>query len=709
MNKTNLKNRTTIDWAKEYLNRGFAPIPVKANAKEPIISNWPKAEFTEEDLHDHFDHSQNIGIVLGDRSNGLVDVDLDCPEALLLSDGLLPKTGIIFGRKSRPGSHRAYLCKDAERHIAFKHPSTKEVLVELRANGHQTVFPGSKVLGELVEFDVDELPAQISWAELQRSASLLATGCLLVRCWNEGNRHDLSLAVAGTLASAGCTRQEAEQLVQAICQAAHDDDVADRMNSVRTTFEKFESSRAVKGFKALAAATSEAIANSIWKWVAPEKPIAEEQVPLDSMALQSDASAAVAFADRMSRTLLYCGATDSWYLRNNSVHRKVGKQVVQGLAMEFLREVAAGAYVQIATKLESRNRINAVADLCRHHLAVESDQIDADLMLAGCKDGTVIDLFDLSVVERPSTVITKTLGTSLDPKAECPVWTKFLNRIFEGHQEVITFLQRAVGYTLTGRVDEQCLFLLLGDGSNGKSTFLNVLQQLFGDYAGNTPMHSLTVQRSEQTYDLASLVGKRFVSAIESEVGQKLAEARVKSITGGDPVTCRPIYKEQFTYQPQFKLWLATNNLPRIDNPGIAIWRRICLVKFPVTINEVERDGTLGDRLAQELPGILNWAIEGLRAYRKEGLNPPASMRAEKDLYKAHSDSVQQFIETCCGCSSYAKTTAKTLYDSYKSWCENSNIDPVSKQMFGKTLGGKGYVSKKGRAGNSWIGLRLVD
>lgn len=223
----------------------------------------------------------------------------------------------------------------------------------------------------------------------------------------------------------------------------------------------------------------------------------------------------------------------------------------------------------------------------------------------------------------------------------------------------------------------------------------------------NTP--PLTVHRDDENhYDLAPLVGKRFVCASEIEVGKRLAENKIKSITGGDAITCRGLYQNFFTYQPQFKLWLATNNLPRVAGTDVAIWRRIHVVRFPFTIPEAERDGSLGDRLVQELPGILNWALFGLAEWQRRGLSPPDAVRKETEQYKEQSDSVEQFIGCCCLKNPAAKTSTKQLYDRYNSWCEQSGIDPVPKQVFGKNLRQKAYTPFKANTGNGWKGLILI-
>ena len=230
----------------------------------------------------------------------------------------------------------------------------------------------------------------------------------------------------------------------------------------------------------------------------------------------------------------------------------------------------------------SKGKIDNLLTLSRHHLRVDPELLDASKHLIGCADGAVLDL-DTQQFTSDGPLVTKAVRCHFDPQADCPEFKKFLRQIFAENEAVISFVQRAVGYSLSGHVSEQCLFILVGKGSNGKSTLLNVLQHVLGDYAATTPAQTLMVNRhgSEQTNDLAKLVGIRFVTAAETEKGQRLAESKIKRITGGDRIACRELYKNLFEYEPQFKIWLATNDLPQFSGGDHSISRRIRVIQFP--------------------------------------------------------------------------------------------------------------------------------
>jgi putative DNA primase/helicase len=278
-------------------------------------------------------------------------------------------------------------------------------------------------------------------------------------------------------------------------------------------------------------------------------------------------------------------------------------------------------------------------------------------------------------------------------------------------QSVRDFLQRAMGYTLSGTAQEQCLLVMIGVGANGKSTFANTMAKMMGDYAGTTPMTTLTVQKYNNPAgnDLAELVGKRFVYAAEGEGSDTLAEAKVKWMTGGEPITARKLYKNFFTFTPAFTLWLATNELPRVQGTTEGIWRRFNVIEFPITIPASRRDHNLSRKLLGELPGILNFALEGYRAWKREGLNAPPQIRQATNSYRNENDTVQQFIDSCCELEISAKETTISLHSSFELWCAMSGMPTVDRVKFGKEMKRHGFESFHSSSGNGWRGLKLKD
>lgn len=206
-------------------------------------------------------------------------------------------------------------------------------------------------------------------------------------------------------------------------------------------------------------------------------------------------------------------------------------------------------------------------------------------------------------------------------------------------------MQKAVGYSLTGSTEEQCLFILHGTGANGKSTFLNTISTMLGDYARQTPTDALLVKRGDGlSNDVARLHGARLVSAVEVEGGRRLAEAQVKQLTGGDLIAARFLYQEFFEFRPAFKLFLGVNHTPVIQGTDHGIWRRIHLVPFTVTIAKEDQDKRLGEKLRAERSGILRWAVEGGLAWQAEGLEPPLVVSMATEEYRAEMAILARFL-----------------------------------------------------------------
>ncbi len=372
---------------------------------------------------------------------------------------------------------------------------------------------------------------------------------------------------------------------------------------------------------------------------------------------------------------------------------------------------AAAATAKWAKKSEGDPRMSAILSIARSEpgIPVLPDALDRDPMLLNCKNGTL----DLRTGElrphRREDLITKCVSVEYDPTAECRVWLAFLDKIMGGKSDMVAFLQRAVGYSLTGSIREQCLFLLHGTGSNGKSTYLEVLRELLADYCEQTDFATFLEKKNDQIRnDVARLRGARFVSAVEVAEARRLDEALIKSVTGGDTVTARFLYGEFFEFVPAFKLWLAANHKPVIRGTDHAIWRRVRLVPFTVTIPDEEQDKDLPAKLKAELPGILRWAVEGCLAWQRDGLRPPEEVIKATASYREENDIVGQFVTENCIVSSGSKATAKALYAAYVAWADANGERPMTQNAFGRRLAERGFERKKS-GGIWWHGIELLE
>jgi putative DNA primase/helicase len=374
----------------------------------------------------------------------------------------------------------------------------------------------------------------------------------------------------------------------------------------------------------------------------------------------------------------------------------------------------AKAIAKHAAASQQRPRMEAMLHMAQSELPAVPSSFDASDFLLNLDNGT-LDLKTLTLCDHlRDDRITKLAPVALDPAARCPHWLAFLDRIYSGDAELIAFLQRAVGYSLTASTSEQVLFLLHGTGANGKSTLLETLLALMGDYARPTEFRTLLARDSSDAVrnDLAALVALRLVTSVEVGRGKRLDEAMVKQITGGDTITARRLFQEFFDFKPRFKLWLAANVQPEIRGVDEGIWRRVLMVPHDVFIPPEERDRDLPVKLIAELPGILNWAIEGLRAWRRIGLAPPDKVRAATAEYRADMDMLGDFLDARCavGVGFHAATGA--LYSAYEGWAFDNGEEPVKKRTFGAMLKERGFrddtMTIGGRKQRVKLGLALV-
>lgn len=342
-------------------------------------------------------------------------------------------------------------------------------------------------------------------------------------------------------------------------------------------------------------------------------------------------------------------------------------------------------------------------------IATTIDLWDANPDLIATPNGYTVDLANGQPRQpRQSDYISMASGIKWQPDADCPRWAQFLHEVFGGDQALIAYIQRAVGYSLTGHTHEQKLFLLHGHGANGKSVFLEVLSWLAGDFhaAAGFATFDADTRRDSKNDDLAALKGKRLVCIIETDEDRRLAESRVKAITGGDAISCRFLYGRYFSYRPTFKIWLAVNHKPTIHGTDFGIWRRLVLIPFLATFTGAKMDKKLPAKLRSEGAGILNWAIEGARAWYRDGLGTCTTVEEAVRGYKTESDVIGLWIDQRCLLADNLKAEAGELYGNYRLWAEVNGMRPMTSQAWGRRMGERTGLEKR-RYTYHGIGLRL--
>lgn len=376
------------------------------------------------------------------------------------------------------------------------------------------------------------------------------------------------------------------------------------------------------------------------------------------------------------------------------------------------REDIADLVRKHASSSQSRSHINSVKGLLKSELLVNQSDFDSDDFLLGVKNGVVDLESGQRIKAERNQHITKQANVNFNARTECPSWLKFLDEIMCGDTEMVEYLQKIVGYLLTGDTREQAMFFFYGHGANGKSTFINVINQLMGDHAAALNSDVLMLRKggngSGATPDIAGLVGARLAIANELEEGSVLSEVLVKSITGGDPVSCRHLYGKPFSYTPKYKLVMIGNHKPNIRGTDHGIWRRIRFVEFGASFKGTQRDLNLEFKLLNELPGILNWAIEGCLKWQLEGLVSPEKVIKQTSDYQNEQDIIQNWIDERCDIKNRSGEDFEyldKLFERYCDWAKSSKEWELRKRQFSQKLEEKGFVKARQKQGMIFRGI----
>ncbi|MDQ3696083.1 MAG: phage/plasmid primase, P4 family [Chloroflexota bacterium] len=645
--------------------------------------------------------------------------------------------------------------------------------VDIRADGgYFIVAPSRHASGRCYEwlpgrspFDVDPPELPVTWldflcrnqrerppadstgiGDFELSADqIAAVVAILAPYYVEGIRHDLTLAFAGWLGQ----QQYCEASVAAAIErlALRDAELRGRLRNVVSTFNRLAARESVLGWHRL----KELLPDSTLKLLGglvgtyprlivgahrtgsngtspPDEPPPENE-PDDgdsasALAIHlTDLGNARRLVEQHGIDLHYCGVWGKWLCWDDrrwmiddtgEVARRAKRTVGSIYAKAGLLEDRdeRKQLVKHALRSEAAARIEAMIKLASTEpgIPIRPDQLDTDPWLLNVQNG-VVDLRTGKLLPHDrARLITKMVPVTYDPDATCPIWDTFFTKILGGKPELMQFVQRAIGYSLTGRVTERVLFMLYGLGRNGKSTLLDTTLELLGDYAVRTTTDTILATRDGGVpNDIARLKGMRFVFASEAEENRRLAEAKVKDLTGGDTISARFMRAEWFDFRPEFKIFLGTNHRPDIRGTDSAIWDRIRLIPFSVRISDDEVDPDLKDKLLAERAGILHWAVEGCLAWQRQGLGAPVEVLEATNAYRRESDLVGQFIDDECIVGEIERCTAKELYTAYSSWCGGGGEKPSAQKAFGQRLAERGFDSA--RVGKSraryWIGIGL--
>jgi P4 family phage/plasmid primase-like protien len=721
-----------LEAALAYYRLGWSLIELPYGKKFPGRSSWQHDRHDEDSLREAFGEGpRNIGVLLGPASDNLVDCDQDHPLWAQLASAFLPETAMRFGRPGKPGGHRLYRCDPLPRSEKFVDSipvaeGGMGTIGEIRAQANQlTVLPNSfhEESGETVTWEEEGERATVSAEDLRAA---YAEGCAAMLLWHhwpgEHARHEPALALAGGLLRAGWEEHKLEGLLRFLWPSA---DAGQIEGVIRTTAEKLaEDGAKVTGWKRLEEHLNPAVVRTVRKWLGISSML--DRPPL------TDLGNAERFIARHGKDVLYCALWGKWLIWDGhrwlvdekGVVREWGNATIRAIPDEVRNETDPDkheATLKWALASEQGKRLDTMLTFARsiEGVAVSPDELDRHPWLLNVANGT-LDLRTLELREaRREDLLTKVMPVAYLPEATCPLWEGYVRTAMSQpsaqgaaeQPEMEAYLQQLVGYMLTGDISEKMLPLAYDPGDTGKTTFTEILLDLFGDDYGMTASEStIAMKRGGNDAipnDVAALRAARLVVVSETSQGLRLNEGRIKAMTGRNRIPARFLNQEWFSFVPEFKLIIETNHRPQIGGTDTAIWNRIKLIPFLNVLPKEHINKTLPDRLRGELPGILNWALAGCAAWREHGLVEPNLIKAANSEYRDQSDRLREFLAEECDVSDpTAMTRSSEIYRLYNFFAELRGQHPMSDQRFSEVMKERGFVKKERKGIGYWVGIK---
>lgn len=712
-----------IDYALKYANAGIPVFPlhwIKANGncscrqealcqckgKHPRIKNWnEEATIDTEKITEWWSRtpSANIGIPMGEKS-GLVALDVDTRhngdkslDALIVENSPLPKT--ITATTGGGGKH--YIFKYTEE-LCLKNVVGFRDGLDIRTQGGMIVAaPSLHQSGNRYSWDEGLSPFDIEAAQMPKwlvdeifkvgtafsTSKKKSNEAAPAKKIKEGGRNNHLTSLAGALRRKGISEGGIIAALRAENTARLEPPLDDE--------------------------TVVQIAKSICRY----DPALE-----DNEFKLTDVGNAERFVAMFKDEVKYCSVYKKWFIWNGKYWQQDDGTIIE-YAIHCIRSIYSyadmlpdgdqrKALLSHAMKSENGNKIKILITLAsgKKELQITPDEWDANPWLLNCQNGTInLQTGKLQPFCKKD-YLTRICSTEYDENCPTPLWNQLVETIMSGKQNMMDYLHRAVGYSLTGETNEQAMFIFHGTGSNGKSTFLNIISDILNTYAQSTSSETFLQKKNENVNnDIARLKGARYVTAIEMEENKRLAESLIKSVTGGDKVVTRFLYGEFFEYVPQFKVFLAVNHKPIIRDTTNSIWRRIKIVGFENCFTEANRDKNFAKKiLAREKPGILAWAVKGCMEWQQEGLNDPPEVRRAVGDYRDEMDSFKNFFDECIVETETGKVSNKMLRSVYEEWCKENGEYALSQRPFSQKLLEKGFTKKRNSAGvYEWLGFKI--
>jgi putative DNA primase/helicase len=693
-----------VEEVKSGYIRGWRFTPVKG--KRPMRKGWSRETPADLDETVKWATDGDVGIRTGQVS-GVVVVDVDQPTI----PHWLPAT--VTAQTPGGGFHLYFKAPDHPVKNAVRFASG----CDIRADGGQCVYPGSaqgayRWLTGHAPSDIDLAP----WPDsiIPTASDSYATKAL---------RSEIEAVSTATRGTRNNTLNKAAfALGQFIGAGRLDRSVAETALLRATDLDIEEAERTI----------ASGIADGMQQPRGELKTQAENKPPLmataETLYMLTDSGNAERIVDaypcelRWSVHLGWYHWTGVKYKEDTTNHvarlcktsARTMRRVARQLGKDETKAEYADALEKWSKKSENTQSINnTITALTRHHdVVVDTDDFDRDPYLLNTVNGT-LDLLRMEFRDhRQSDMLTKSchLDVEYDESATCPHWDEFLQVTFDSDMDLIYYIQTAIGYSCTGVIRDRVVHFLYGSGRNGKSVFMNVIEWLLGSYAVVPPDGMLLQRRNEpHPNEYVPLKGARFACTSEVAEGKRLDEEKFKRLTGNDTISARKMRGEFFPIRPSHKLWIACNHKPEIRGQDHGVWDRIRIIPFNYRVPDEQVDMRLLDKLKAEGSGILNWCVDGVRGWREqdEQLEPPATVTEAVSDYRAESDIIGDWLESCTTVDSTAVTPFTLVYESYHDWCRKYGYMPLGKIRLSKSLDSRNVKTDK-RGGTKYvIGLKI--
>lgn len=738
------------EWARWFYDQGaFGIVPASRTTKKPLVGSWKKWQterMTEDDLRANLNgHDLDSAPAVIPGGSAIACWDCDCPHATAMMDNLGMFTQTLCERRAEtPDRLHVWIQGTSKMRNKAKgcHLCNNDKALDLRCGAEYTIAPGNgrvKVslspvsLALMTESDVEKIQRLFTC-----TTKIAATFLEWEWKHGQGSCHQRSLGLACVLYFAGVERQAAKLIVKMVFNFLGDKD--NRETNVETTYTRALNAQTVSregisddernSLRSVLRMTGFSTTEAQRAATVAAPPGGEPPAPTSPTGsggsrhyARTDSGNAEYLADHISASVRYDHRREQWFIWDRHSWRADDLREIDRLTLRMMRQrfhesesiTDLGRRELEAThavRSESRSRLDATVSIARSdpRIASGGEDWDTDGWLIAATNG-VIDLRTGELrAGKPEDRITMRVNAEYHPNALAPRWEQFVKEVFGEDEDLVRFVQRALGYSITGRTDEQVWFLCWGEGSNGKSTLLRAIRHVIADYHYTVPFQTFEMESKNQIpSDVAQMAGKRFITAVETTETAKLNESRIKALTGQDEMSARHLYGKWFHFTPLGKLWLAANHRPTVYDDSHAFWRRVRLIPFLQRFEGEKIDRHLEEKLKAESSGILRWLVDGALAWQRQGLEPPKVVMESTAQYREESDPLADFLTECCALGPQSTASASELHQAYVSWATQRGLsqrERLGSATFGRKLAGK-FPRRREARGRIYIGVKL--